>query len=395
MNNSSALHIAIVHRDLHALTRGGICTLYRALANELVERGHHVTLITQHTPHPIAPRRRTSNGGRLDVLSLPRTGDQVSELAAHSQRVSTIVQELGPDVVECSSWEHELLDYFTRGHARVPVVVRGDLSAATMGAHHLVEGEQRLLHQADTVLAVSAFTAADLNHAYGVRARVVPNGVDTTRFHPHISGAPTTGSRIHLDAQGEITHRTPMVEALSSDPLLNRFFDPPTGAGDPRRLVWVGKATQMKGWDRLEDLAVELAGLADLLVVLGHGQVHYPVTIDEHPHVRVLTDLDDEDIARLYTAAGWLVSTSRWEGFGLAIAEALACATPVLLPADLGVAQELLSTGGGATYHTISDLRRHLDAAPPAAQLPETFTWSTNARTSETIYRQTINDHRR
>jgi hypothetical protein len=37
-------------RDLHAITRGGIGSLYRELATQLRRRGHTVTLLTQQSP---------------------------------------------------------------------------------------------------------------------------------------------------------------------------------------------------------------------------------------------------------------------------------------------------------------------------------------------------------
>jgi hypothetical protein len=36
------MRIALVHRDLHAVTRGGIGTLYRALAPRLRDAGHQM-----------------------------------------------------------------------------------------------------------------------------------------------------------------------------------------------------------------------------------------------------------------------------------------------------------------------------------------------------------------
>lgn len=47
MSAVSQLHIAIVHHDLHGLTRGGIGTLYQALANALTERAPRITLTTR------------------------------------------------------------------------------------------------------------------------------------------------------------------------------------------------------------------------------------------------------------------------------------------------------------------------------------------------------------
>ena len=62
------MRVALVHRDLHALAGGGICTLYRALAPRLRDAGHEVVLIIQHTSNPLV-----LNGIR--VYTLPRTDD--------------------------------------------------------------------------------------------------------------------------------------------------------------------------------------------------------------------------------------------------------------------------------------------------------------------------------
>jgi D-inositol-3-phosphate glycosyltransferase len=62
------VRVALVHRDLHALAGGGICTLYRALAPRLRDAGHEVVLIIQHTSNPLV-----LNGIR--VYTLPRTDD--------------------------------------------------------------------------------------------------------------------------------------------------------------------------------------------------------------------------------------------------------------------------------------------------------------------------------
>lgn len=144
------MRVALVHRDLHAVARGGICTLYLALAAELVRAGHRVSLITQDTPHPV-----TQPG--VDVHTLPRTDD----LTRHRPAVAALLERLRPDVAECSSWEAELLDYL---HApdRAPVLVHGDLTAATMRAAPLVEAERALCSAADVVIAVSQFAADDL-----------------------------------------------------------------------------------------------------------------------------------------------------------------------------------------------------------------------------------------
>ena len=376
----TAVRIALVHRDLHATTRGGIGTLYRALAPRLSAAGHEITLITQRTPDPLALKG-------IRVITLPRTDD----LDSHRQAVDQTLAELAPDVVECSSWEAETLHYSRRPAAqRAPVVVRGDLSAATMRAFgHLITAERELLHTAETVLAVSEFAATDLATAYDIpRPTVVANGVERDHFHPAPATPPAGGRRITLAADAT---------AATSQPLasMGRSLPPPWGdPGDGRsRLVWVGKTTPMKGWDHLEHLAGELVDLAHITVLLGHASALSPITLSGvEDTVTIVQDVPSEDLPGFYRAADFLLSTSRWEGFGLAIAEALACGTPVLLPADLGTAPELLATGGGHTYRTAEDLRAILTTgATPAAtrtsMLPARFDWDTAAATTLAIYR--------
>jgi hypothetical protein len=271
---------------------------------------------------------------------------------------------LRPDVAECSTWEAELLDYL-RLPGRAPVLVRGDLSAATMHAVDLAGDEQALCRAADAVVAVSEFAAGDLASAYGIaRPSVIANGVDRDRFTPHGHRVPSSGWQVDLDLGGEVIGRRRLPDLVATDPAWSSYFH---GAGGTPRLVWVGKFTQMKGFDRLQQLAHRLAGRARLLIVLGHGQVHYPV--DLPPEVLICQDLTAEDVPAVYRAADYLLSTSRWEGYGLAIAEALACGTPVLLPAELAVAGELITDQStGACYTSVGHLL-YLLASPPRYDL--------------------------
>lgn len=370
------MHIALVHRDLHAVTRGGIGTLYRALAPKLRDAGHDVSLITQHTPHPLALRG-------IRVFTLPRTDD----LGAHRHAVEKTLHALNPDIVESSSWEAETLHYVRRLAAeRAPVVVRGDLSAATMRAFpHLIAAEHELVHAADTVLAVSEFAATDLASAYRIpQPTVVANGVDRDRFHPGPVPSLSGGRQITLAADATAATSRPLASAG------NRLPPPWGDPGDGRhRLVWVGKTTPMKGWDRLEHLAAELADLAHITVLLGHAPVLSPITLSGvEDTVTIVQDLPEPDLPGFYRAADYLLSTSRWEGFGLAIAEALACGTPTLLPASLGTAPELLTAGGGHTYRSTADLRAILSSGPaPTGALPARFDWGTAATATLDVYR--------
>ncbi|MGH3923116.1 MAG: glycosyltransferase family 4 protein, partial [Pseudonocardiaceae bacterium] len=112
------MRICLVHRDLHAVTRGGIGTVYRELDRRLRHAGHDVTLLTQQSQSPL-------NQSGADVLTLPRTED----LVTHRRAVAEVLTQMRPDVVECSTWEAEALHYLRQPRAeRAPVVIRGEFS---------------------------------------------------------------------------------------------------------------------------------------------------------------------------------------------------------------------------------------------------------------------------
>ncbi|MFF0489769.1 glycosyltransferase family 4 protein [Nocardia sp. NPDC004068] len=372
------MDIALVHRDLHQRTRGGICTLYRALAPRLTARGHRLTLITQATPHPVVV-------DSARVISLPRTDDP----NAHRAAVAAALQRLRPDVVDCSTWEAETLTYtnIPRGD-RAPVLVRGEFSAATLGAPELAAAEQQLVQRAECVIAVSHYAARDLTEAYGIEPpEVVYNGIDHHRFHPARPIPPKSGVRVCVTGDGQLVDAHPIPALLAVGESVPPFTADPFGRV---RLVWVGKLTPMKGWDILEQLAFRLQHLATITAVLGHSAAFSPIT-QRADGLTLLHDLDDADMPQLYRSADWFLSTSRWEGFGLAITEAIACGTPALLPERLAVAPELLTTGAGYTYRDADHLAELLATRTPPPALPAAqFDWDRNAASTLRHYQQLI-----
>ena len=94
----------------------------------------------------------------------------------------------------------------------------------------------------------------------------------------------------------------------------------------------------------------------------------------------------------VYRAADYLLSTSRWKRYGLAIAEALTCGTPALLPADLAVAGELITEGVTGACFTSADSLLELVARRPtlAGALPDRYTWATNAAATVQTYQRLL-----
>jgi glycosyltransferase involved in cell wall biosynthesis len=192
--------------------------------------------------------------------------------------------------------------------------------------HHLVADPtyrpytrlaQRLFHRleraydglsiarADTVACVSDYTRRQVVRLYGRQdAQVVYNGIDTDRFRP-----------------------------LGTRP------------GDsPFRLLFVGNRTRRKGADMLDPLLRQLGPGFELWYTGGQREDEIPV---RSPQARALGSLSVDDLVRAYNDCHALVFPSRLEGFGLAVAEAMACGLPVVTTRAASLPELVVEEQGG------------------------------------------------
>lgn len=120
-------------------------------------------------------------------------------------------------------------------------------------------------------------------------------------------------------------------------------FRPPTAPRNPderaRRILYVGRADPYKNLEGLVRAFAQARrdGLCDArLVIAGARDARYPEAEDRArtegvlEHVTWTGYLDDDGLVRAYQEADVLVLPSRYEGFGLPVAEAMACGTPVI-----------------------------------------------------------------
>jgi len=148
-----------------------------------------------------------------------------------------------------------------------------------------------MIRAATRVIAVSEFTAREVETVLRVpheRIRVVPNGVDAT-FTP----------------------------------------DGPRAGGD--YVLAVGTLEPRKNLRRTIEAARRVGVELRIVGDRGWGDVD--------PGVGWLGRVGDEELARLYRGARCLVYPSLYEGFGIPVAEALACGTPVVTSRDSAMAE--------------------------------------------------------
>jgi glycosyltransferase involved in cell wall biosynthesis len=129
----------------------------------------------------------------------------------------------------------------------------------------------------------------------------------------------------------------------------------------------------------LARIAEAVEGELRVVGARGWGGVEPPA------NVTWLGDADDEELARQYRGARCLVYASLYEGFGIPVAEALACGCPIVT--SRGTPMEELA-GADATYVDPTDVASIRDgiarAFPPTPR--RVASWDDVARATEAVY---------
>lgn len=233
----------------------------------------------------------------------------------------------------------------------------------------LIASETKALAHADHVIVTSGLTARTLSEDFGVPA-------------------------------GRITVAEPGTDPAPRSP----------GTGRPVRLLSVGTVSTRKGYDILVAALRQVADL-DWCAAIAGATDRDPDAVERVKHaigaagltgrVELLGAVDPHGIEALYAAADVLVSPSLFEGYGMALAEALAHGLPLVASTGGAAAETVPDTAAlkvapgdenalaAALRRVIADpaLRRHLaDGAWSAGQaLPR---WSDTAARIATVLRE-------
>jgi glycosyltransferase involved in cell wall biosynthesis len=181
--------------------------------------------------------------------------------------------------------------------------------------------ESRSLTVADRVTCVSHYTKKNLEETFGYYdAIVIPNGVDNEIFRP-------------LSKEG------------CKEPALRKTV-----------LLFVGNLTRMKGADLLPEIMKNLGDQYILYVTSGFKHN----TGVSRKNILNIGTLDQDSLVKAYNSCDIFLSPSRLEGFGLSIAEAMACGKPVVAT-DCSAIPELLIDGKGGFLSKIDNVNDFAD----------------------------------
>lgn len=185
------------------------------------------------------------------------------------------------------------------------------------------------ISRADAIACVSDYTRRRMTELYKRSdARVIHNGIDTNLFRPLPSERP--------------------------------------GTAHPFRLLFVGNRTRRKGSDLLAPLMELLGPEYSLWYTGGQRSGEVPIQI---PGSVALGRLSVHDLVRAYNACHALIFPSRLEGFGLAVAEAMACGLPVVT-SDSSSLPELVVEEQGGFLCPIDDVEALAAAVQRLAENP-------------------------
>lgn len=255
-----------------------LCSLGRAL----VSRGDRFAVVATDVPDSTWPAQLEAAGADVRLVRDERS-------------VLRELDRLAPDVVHSHFVKFDLTVLRHRG-SRIFWHVHSYATGRTLSQRARAFAKYRLLSRGIRALVpVSAVTGEYCLHlgAPRDRVRVVPNGIDTNRFRP-----PTETERAHARAQ--------------------------FGIAPQDRVVLFFERAAYKGGDVLREA---LAMLPECRVLVVGGSDEDRARFRSLP--RAIDVPRVADAVQAHWAADALAFPSRYEAFGLVLAEAIACGLPV------------------------------------------------------------------
>jgi glycosyltransferase involved in cell wall biosynthesis len=338
---SNDLQVALLTPCYWPEVRRGGERFTRELADGLLARGHHPTIITSHRGKP-----STVVEDGVPVMRLPRPPQewllrrQYEAFMTHTPLTRLALARGSYDIAHAVYPTDALAAVRWRARSGRPAVLsylgtpeRADLRAK----RRRLEILQSAIAGCDAVVALSHHAAAGFERWLGYQARVIEPGVDIGAFTPG-------------------TQRAAVPTIVCS-----------ADAGEPRK--GVALLVKALGFVRADipDARLVLSAPRDLDRVVRAG---VPL---EAPGVEWV-NLDHQDALAAAYGSAWVAALpARSEAFGLVLAEAMACGTPVLGYNDAAIPEVVAGGEVGRLFdrlepRAIADALLPMLSKPPSVQ---------------------------
>ncbi|MEG4313856.1 glycosyltransferase [Pseudomonas sp. FIP_A4] len=307
------------------------------LADELAIRGHKVTLAYVLKPALVLPRNE-----QVEVIWLGGTKSLLGMASAYIN-LAKLIKKFKPDVVHSHMFHANILSRLVRVVSKVPRLVctahsNNEGGKARMLTYRLTD---RLADEFTNVSQRAVLAFEQKKAAPAGRMLAVFNGIDTQRFSFNPEARQRLRAELDID-QSEV-------------------------------FISIGRFHEAKDYPNLLDAFASLGNSqADIhLLIVGDGELRSQIeqAIDSLGLQSKITLLGiRKDVPELLSAADVFVLSSAWEGFGLVVAEAMACERVVIATNSGGVAEVL---GGNGFLVASRDMEALAGAMQTALDLPE------------------------
>ncbi|HMN09836.1 MAG TPA: glycosyltransferase family 4 protein [Gemmatimonadaceae bacterium] len=275
---------------------GGVTEHVHYLSRELRRLGCHVDIVTS-TIDPGDVRDHVIRVGRSVPIYSNRSMARLTVARGLRSRLRALFREQRYDVVHVHCPLAPTLPIAAIRAAEVPLVGTFHTWFPRSRAYEVARRYlQRVVDRLDVAIAVSPSAAEAHARHFVADWRIIPNGIDTTEFHPHVP-SPTA-----------IPPRTPTI-------LFVGRFDPRNELG-----------TLIDAFPHVQRAVPDAR-----LVVVGDGPLrrHYRAMASGNPAIHFVGALTSERAAYYAAATVYACPTTR-ASFGVTLLEAMASGTPIV-----------------------------------------------------------------